>query len=105
MISYIFIFILSLLETFDEVVRENVDDFEMDPPEALADAINQFKMQGVDLTGLDTSGGVGREEALENIKLFVQVFFRYICTNFAEYNRVVMDGGPRLFLITIITIM
>jgi len=50
----------------------------MDPPEALADAINQFKMQDVDLTGLDTSGGVGREEALKNIKLLVQVYSIFI---------------------------
>jgi hypothetical protein len=55
-------------ETFDEVVRENVEDFEMGDPEALADAIDQFNKQGVDLTAIDTSGGVGREEIMDAIK-------------------------------------
>ena len=36
-------------ETFDEVVKENVDDFEMSPEEALKDAIEQFESQGVNL--------------------------------------------------------
>ena len=34
---------------FDEVVNENIEDFEMEPEEALADAIEQFEKQGVDL--------------------------------------------------------
>lgn len=32
-------------ETFDSVVKENIDDFEMDPKEALEDAIDQFTKQ------------------------------------------------------------
>lgn len=36
-------------ETFDSVVKENIDDFEMDPKEALEDAIDQFTKQGVNL--------------------------------------------------------
>lgn len=36
-------------ETFDNVVQENIDDFEMDHEEALTDAIEQFKSQ-VDMT-------------------------------------------------------
>ena len=43
-------------KTFDETVRENVEEFEMEKEEALADAIEQFKTQGVDLTNIDTSG-------------------------------------------------
>lgn len=31
--------------TFDDVVRENIEDLEMDPPEAIADAIEQFTAQ------------------------------------------------------------
>ena len=81
-------------------MRENVDDFGLDPPEALADAINQFKMQGVDLTGLDTSGGVGREEVLESVKLLNQVFF------FRGGSDIrVQDSGRRLYLIMTVTIM
>jgi len=31
--------------TFDEVVRENIEDLELEPQEAIADAIEQFKAQ------------------------------------------------------------
>lgn len=54
-------------ETFDEVVRENIEDFEHSPQEALADAIDQFKKQGIDLSNIDTSGGVGRDEMLNEL--------------------------------------
>ncbi|XP_057712959.1 armadillo repeat-containing protein 6 [Corythoichthys intestinalis] len=37
-------------ETFDAAVRENVDEFEMDPAEALREAVEQFQSQGVDLS-------------------------------------------------------
>ncbi|CAL8281585.1 unnamed protein product [Lota lota] len=37
-------------ETFDAVVRENIDDFEMDDDDALRDAVEQFDSQGVDLS-------------------------------------------------------
>ena len=43
-------------KTFDETVRENIEEFEMEKEEALAEAIEQFKTQGVDLTNIDTSG-------------------------------------------------
>lgn len=33
-------------ETFDAVVRENIEEFEMDPDEALNEAIQQFESQG-----------------------------------------------------------
>jgi len=55
-------------ETFDEVVEENIVDFEMSKEEALADTIKQFQSQGVDLSCLDTSGGIGRQELLDHIK-------------------------------------
>jgi hypothetical protein len=50
--------------TFDEVVNENVDDFDMTLNDAIKDAINQFKSQGVDLINIDITGGIGREECL-----------------------------------------
>ncbi|KAM4552705.1 armadillo repeat-containing protein 6 isoform 2-T4 [Odontesthes bonariensis] len=37
-------------ETFDAAVRENMEEFEMDPDEALRDAVEQFESQGVDLS-------------------------------------------------------
>ncbi|XP_028906338.1 armadillo repeat-containing protein 6 isoform X2 [Ornithorhynchus anatinus] len=39
-------------ETFDGVVRENITEFEMDPDEALKEAIEQFESQGVDLSNI-----------------------------------------------------
>lgn len=33
-------------ETFDAAVRENMEEFEMDPDEALKDAVEQFESQG-----------------------------------------------------------
>ncbi|CAB1456701.1 unnamed protein product [Pleuronectes platessa] len=37
-------------ETFDAAVRENMEEFEMEPDEALRDAVEQFDSQGVDLS-------------------------------------------------------
>lgn len=37
-------------ETFDAAVRENMEEFEMDPTEALKEAVEQFESQGVDLS-------------------------------------------------------
>eukprot|EP00911_Craspedida_sp_UC1_P001964 UC1_evm1s1509 len=41
-------------ETFDAVVKENQDEFEMELAEAIEDAIEQFKTQGVDLSMVNT---------------------------------------------------
>lgn len=41
-------------EAFDEVVRENMQDFEMEAAEALQDAIDSLTLQGVDLSGIIT---------------------------------------------------
>ena len=64
-------------KTFDETVRENIEEFEMEKEEALAEAIEQFKTQGVDLTNIDTSG-VDRSaqqkattKAIEDLKVAV----------------------------------
>lgn len=42
-------------ETFDDAVKENIEEFEMSPEEAVEDAIQQFKSQGVDLSNIITS--------------------------------------------------
>ena len=42
-------------ETFDDAVKENMDDFSMERVEAIADAISQFEMQGIDLSNIVTS--------------------------------------------------
>lgn len=36
-------------ETFDEVVKENVEDFGMDRESAAEDAVGQFKAQGASI--------------------------------------------------------
>jgi hypothetical protein len=42
-------------ETFDAAVQENEDEFGMGREEALRDAIQQFRSQGVDLSSIDVS--------------------------------------------------
>ncbi|OQR85919.1 hypothetical protein ACHHYP_11190 [Achlya hypogyna] len=39
-------------ETFNDCVRENMEEFEMEEAEAVADAIAQFESQGVDLSSI-----------------------------------------------------
>ncbi|XP_071434127.1 armadillo repeat-containing protein 6 isoform X2 [Pithys albifrons albifrons] len=39
-------------ETFDEAVQENMVEFEMDPEEAVREAVQQFEAQGVDLSNI-----------------------------------------------------
>lgn len=49
-------------DTFDEVVKENMEDFGMDKEEAARDAIEQFKFQGANLSQVNTSAdGVRRD--------------------------------------------
>lgn len=59
-------------ETFDEVVNENMEEFDMERNEAIKDAIKQFKSQGVDLANIDLTGGEGKEEMLAAIDLIVK---------------------------------
>ncbi|CAN0878984.1 Protein THALLO [Linum grandiflorum] len=39
-------------EAFDELVKENMDDLDMEPSEALEDAVQSLTLQGVDLSGI-----------------------------------------------------
>ncbi|XP_029469716.1 armadillo repeat-containing protein 6 [Rhinatrema bivittatum] len=39
-------------ETFDTVVQENITEFEMEPDEAVNEAVQQFESQGVDLSNI-----------------------------------------------------
>ena len=45
-------------ETFDQVVKENMDDFGMELEEAQKDAWEQFETQGVDLSNIRRAGAV-----------------------------------------------
>ena len=51
-------------ETFDECVQGNIDDFEMEPDEAVEEAVKEFELQGVDLSQIDRTyaGPDGRGE-------------------------------------------
>lgn len=44
-------------ETFDAVVRENIEEFDMEGSEALKEAIEQFESQGELCTGNSSSRG------------------------------------------------
>eukprot|EP00904_Undaria_pinnatifida_P005168 jgi/Undpi1/1781/HiC_scaffold_12.g05168.m1 len=50
-------------DTFDEVVKENMEDFGMDREAAAGDAVEQFKAQGADLSMVDTSADGIRQDA------------------------------------------
>ncbi|XP_049881038.1 armadillo repeat-containing protein 6 homolog [Pectinophora gossypiella] len=39
-------------ETYDEIVKENMEEFDMTPEEAIREAIAQFEAQGVDLSNI-----------------------------------------------------
>ncbi|KAF4315454.1 hypothetical protein BBO99_00008566 [Phytophthora kernoviae] len=52
-------------ETFDECVAENVEDFDMSPEEAVADAVQQFESQGVDLSNIIKSGSTKSSDGQE----------------------------------------
>ncbi|XP_077644990.1 armadillo repeat-containing protein 6 [Lonchura striata] len=39
-------------ETFDEAVQENITEFQMEPEEAVREAVQQFQSQGVDLSNI-----------------------------------------------------
>lgn len=40
-------------DTFDDAVRENMHELDMSPEEALTEAIEQFRLEGVDLGNID----------------------------------------------------
>ncbi|CAG4972170.1 unnamed protein product [Colias eurytheme] len=48
-------------ETYDDVVRENIEEFDMTPEDAIKEAVAQFEAQGVDLSNIirDLSLGPG----------------------------------------------
>ena len=63
-------------ETFDEAVQQNIDDFDLDPDEAVADAVKEFELQNVDLSEIDTSyagpEGRGEHPVVASTKMFVE---------------------------------
>ncbi|KAI8111557.1 hypothetical protein M9435_004057 [Picochlorum sp. BPE23] len=49
--------------TFDDAVRENVEEFDMEVEEAVSSAIEEFKSQGVDLSNVYTGVGLQSHQA------------------------------------------
>lgn len=49
-------------DTFDAVVKENMDEFEMSAEEALADSIQQFESQGINLANIIKEVHIGRSK-------------------------------------------
>uniref|UniRef100_K3WSJ3 Armadillo repeat-containing domain-containing protein n=1 Tax=Globisporangium ultimum (strain ATCC 200006 / CBS 805.95 / DAOM BR144) TaxID=431595 RepID=K3WSJ3_GLOUD len=68
-------------ETFDECVRENMEEFDMDLAEATQDAVQQFESQQVDLSNIikhmraangDAGGDAQHENILDQIKRIIK---------------------------------
>ena len=51
-------------ETFDAMVRENMEDFEMCKDDALKETISQLTSMGKDLSAVDTTDGKEREDII-----------------------------------------
>lgn len=49
-------------DTFDAVVKENMEEFEMSAEEALADSIQQFESQGINLANIIKEVHIGRSK-------------------------------------------
>ncbi|KAL5004038.1 hypothetical protein ScPMuIL_017494 [Solemya velum] len=58
-------------QTFDDVVKENIEEFDMTPEEAIEDAAKQFESQGVDLSTIvqEPRSYAGDGEATEHLVL------------------------------------
>jgi hypothetical protein len=54
-------------EGFDEMVLENMEEFEMTREDALGETIQQLRSMGKDLSSIDTTGGEIRKEILKHI--------------------------------------
>ncbi|NXD14217.1 ARMC6 protein, partial [Nothocercus nigrocapillus] len=76
-------------ETFDDAVQENITEFEMDPEEAVREAVQQFEAQGVDLSNIvkavrQSTSENGREQKHE-ILLILDALRRSVAdSNLAE---------------------
>lgn len=55
-------------DVFDEMVQENMEDFQLSQKEALRETVQQLQKMGKDLSQVDTSGGEGREELIEQVE-------------------------------------
>jgi len=61
--------------TFDSIVKENMEDFSLNLPDALKEAILQLTQQGITLDNIDITGGIDMDE-LKSATLTVNQFSR-----------------------------
>ncbi|CAM9628563.1 unnamed protein product, partial [Hapterophycus canaliculatus] len=80
-------------ETFDEVVKENMEDFGMDRESAAEDAVGQFKAQGADLSRVDTSADGIRKDARATVNDIVEKL-RGFGLDRDSSNAEAEDGSP-----------
>ncbi|ETK82543.1 hypothetical protein L915_12061 [Phytophthora nicotianae] len=77
-------------ETFDECVAENVEDFDMSLEEAVADTVQQFESQGVDLSNIIKSGAAqtadGHEPLPVRLKRLISELQKIVKLE-SEHNR------------------
>ena len=65
-------------DTFDQVVKENMDDFGMELEEAQKDAWEQFETQGVDLSNIRRAGAVTEDhQVVRNVDELKKVVASY----------------------------
>ena len=67
------------------MVRENIADFEMGPEEALKDAVEQFKSQGVDLGNIMVRVPLAEGEVHPAVKCLEVFFFFFPSFHFLYY--------------------
>ncbi|XP_074360984.1 uncharacterized protein LOC141701208 isoform X1 [Apium graveolens] len=69
-------------QTFNDTVRENIEDLGMDPTEALQDAIETLTLQGVDLSGIVTCVPGESNPVIECLNKLKQFEIDSSCDNF-----------------------
>ena len=67
-------------QTFDDIVKENMVEFDMEQKEAIEDAVKQMTSQNVNLSDIDLSGGVGREEVVDCVSTIVNLSHSFATT-------------------------
>lgn len=81
---------------FDEMLEENIEEFEMEPAEALASTIDQCKAQSIDVSGFDVSGSAeGREERARARALAAELAQKSFAAFFKEAPALLSAKNPR----------
>ncbi|GLV43421.1 uncharacterized protein CBL_03963 [Carabus blaptoides fortunei] len=76
-------------KTYDDVVRENIDEFGMTVEEAISDAIKQFEAQGVDLSNIIKDVALTGTDELHMISAAVDKLKSYTTDNSVNKQTVI----------------